>query len=100
MTVSKRPYEQFPVSLDFSANLAEGETITLDTVVAETYPARVDSTARLIATDPAPAVEGSSVAFTVEDGTSGEKHLAMVRVITSAGQKLQGDIWVDVVEAI
>jgi hypothetical protein len=101
MTIYKSPYEQFGVSLDFSADIGAGNTITsISAVTAVNNLTQANSTAEVIAAAPAPAISssGTAVAFEVTGGVVGESHLISVQIVTSVGEKYQGDVTLRVVE--
>jgi len=101
MTIYKSPYEQFGVSLDFSADIGPGNTLTsINAVTAINNLTQTDSTAEVIAAAPAPSISssGTAVAFEVTGGVVGETHLISVRIVSSVGERYQGDVTLRVVE--
>jgi hypothetical protein len=101
MTVYKNPYEQFSVSLDFSNDVGAGNTIaSINAVTAISNLTGLDSTAEVVAATPAPSVSssGTAVAFDVTGGVAGETHTISVQVVSSIGEKYQGEITLRVVE--
>ena len=98
MTVYKTPFEQFAVSLDFAADIGVGSSIaSITSVTATSNLTRLDSTASVIATSPAPAISGTGVVFTVIGGVTGERHTIAVQIVSSNGEKYQGDITLEIV---
>jgi hypothetical protein len=106
LTIYKAPYEQFAVSIDFAADIGTGNSIASVTAVTATSNLTgLDSTADVIASTPAPAISGTAVAFTlagqVADGPSGgvvgERHTVTVQIVSSIGEKYQGDITLEIV---
>lgn len=98
-TITKTPFEQFAYALDFSAKLENGETLATASVTAKTFLGGTDTTAEVIASNPAPAISGTTVVFTVTGGQVGEKHLIEVEVTTSAGSKYEGGVHLEITEA-
>lgn len=98
MTVYKCPYEQFAVSLDFSADIGTGKSIASITAVTATSDlTRLESTEEVIASSPAPAISGTAVVFTVVGGVAGERHTIAVQIVSSIGEKYQGDVTLEIV---
>ena len=101
MTIYKSPYEQFGVSLDFSVDIGAGGTVTgISAVTAVNSLTQASSTAEVIAAAPAPSIasSGTAVMFEVTGGVVGESHLISVQIVTSLGEKYQGDVTLRVVE--
>ena len=101
MTIYKFPYEQFAVSLDFSADIGPGNTVTsINAVTAINNLTQANSTAEVIAASPAPSISssGTAVAFEVTGGVVGETHLISVQIVSSIGEKHQADVTLRVVE--
>ena len=96
--IEKQPYEEKDYSFDFSAELETGETITLVSCTATNLVTGVDSSEALISDSPAPLVNGELVVFWLQDGADGERHNLNIRVQTSKGQKLEGDLDLFVIE--
>ena len=101
MTIYKSPYEQFGVSVDFSADIGPGQSVTsISAVTAVNNLTQASSTAEVIAGAPLPSISssGTAVVFEVAGGVVGESHLISVRIVTSLGEKYQGDVTLRVVE--
>ncbi len=99
MTIYKSPYEQFAVSVDFSADIGTGNSIaSITAVTATSNLSGLDSTAEVIAASPAPAIVGTAVSLTVLSGVVGERHTISVQIVSSIGEKYQGDIILEIVE--
>ena len=101
MTIYKSPYAQFGVSLDFSEDIGAGNTLTsINAVTAINTLTQANSTAEVIAASPAPAISssGTAVVFEVTGGVVGETHLISVQIVSSIGEKYQGDVTLRVVE--
>lgn len=93
MTIYKSPYEQFAVSIDFAADIGSGNSIaSINSVTATNNLSRTDSTAEVIAAAPAPQISGTAVAFEVTGGVVGEMHTLSVQIVSSIGEKYQGEI--------
>ena len=98
MTVYKAPFEQFGISLDFAADIGSGNRIaSIASVTAVNDLSGLDSTAEVIATSPAPMISGTAVAFTVQGGVVGETHTIAVQIVSSIGEKYQGDVTLRIV---
>ena len=101
MTVYKNPFEQFAVSLDFSNDVGAGNTLSsISAVTATSNLTGQDSTAEVIATAPEPAISssGTAVVFEVCGGVVGETHTISVQIVSSIGEKYQGDMTLRIVE--
>jgi hypothetical protein len=99
MTIYKAPYEQFAVSLDFSADIGAGNSIaSITAVTAKSSLTGLNSTEEVIASDPPPAISGTAVVFTVMGGVVGERHTIAVQIVSSIGEQYQGDITLEIVE--
>jgi hypothetical protein len=59
---------------------------------------QADSTAGVIASEPPPAISGTAVVFEVTGGVVGETHTISVQIISSIGEKYQGDVTLRIVE--
>jgi len=95
MTIYKSPYEQFGVSLDFTAAIGAGNTLTgISAVTAVNNLTQANSTAEVIAPTPAPSISssGTAVVFQVTGGVVGETHLISVEIVSSIGEKHQEDV--------
>jgi hypothetical protein len=98
MTVYKAPFEQFAVSLDFAADLGAGNSIaSIIAVTAVSDLSGLDSTPEVVASDPPPQISGTAVAFEVIGGVAGETHTISVQIVSSIGEKYQGDITLRIV---
>jgi molybdopterin-binding protein len=98
MTIYKAPFEQFAVSLDFAADIGSGNSIaSIVSVKAVSDLTGLDSTEEVIATTPAPTISGTAVAFEVTGGAVGETHTISVQIISSIGEKYQGDVTLRIV---
>ena len=96
--IPKQPFEEINYAVDFSPDLAAGVTLTLVSCTAVNVATGADSTAAVIAAAPPPAVAGQTVAFCAKDGTDGDVHKITVKVSTSAGEKLEADLDLFIVE--
>jgi hypothetical protein len=93
MTVYKSPFEQFAVSLDFSADIGAGNSIaSITSVTATSNLTGLNSTAQVIASSPSPQISGTAVVFEVMGGVVGETHTVSVQIVSSIGEKYQGDV--------
>jgi hypothetical protein len=98
MTIYKAPFEQFAISIDLAADIGTGNRIASITAVTATSDlTRLDSTEEVIASSPAPAISGTAVVFTVMGGVVGERHTISVQIVSSIGEKCQGDITLEIV---
>ena len=94
MTIYKNPFEQYGVSLDFAADVGAGNTVAqIAAVTAENNLTGLDSTAEVIAAHPAPQIDssGTAVDFEVIGGVLGEIHTISVQIVSSVGEKYQGE---------
>jgi hypothetical protein len=99
MTVYKCPYEQFAVSIDFAADIGSGNSIASITAVTATSDlSGLDSTAEVIAPSPVPSIVGTAVSLTLLGGVVGERHTISVQIVSSIGEKYQGDLTLEIVE--
>ena len=101
MTIYKCPFEQFAVSLDFTADVGTGNTIAnISSVTAISNLTGLDSAAEVIAATPAPTISssGTAVVFEVTGGVVGETHTISVQIVSSIGEKYQGDLTLRIVE--
>jgi hypothetical protein len=107
MTIYKAPYEQFGVSVDFAADIGAGNSIaSITAVTAMSNLMQLDSTPEVIASTPAPAISGTAVTFTLagkatggpSGGVVGERHTISVQIVSSIGEKYQGDVTLEIVE--
>jgi len=96
--IQKQPFEEKDYSFDFSGELEPGETITLVSCKATNMMTGADSCETIIGKDPAPTVSGQIVVFWLNNGTDGEQHHVTLKVETSKGQKLEGDLDLFIVE--
>jgi len=93
MTIYKTPYEQFGVSIDFAADIGAGNSVaSINAVSATNNLTGTNSTAEVIASPPAPLITGTAVAFEVTGGAVGETHTLSVEIVSSIGEKYQGDL--------
>jgi hypothetical protein len=98
MTIYKAPFEEFAISLDFAADIGSGNSIaSITDVTASSDLTRLDSTAEVIATNPAPAISGTAVTFTVTGGVAGETYTIAVQIVSSLGEKYQGEVTLRIV---
>lgn len=94
MTIYKSPFEQFAVSLDFTSDIGAGNTLaSISAVSALNELTQTDSTAEVIApVPPTISSSGTAVVFQVTGGVAGETHTISVQIVSSIGEKYQGDI--------
>jgi hypothetical protein len=98
MTIYKTPFEQFAVSLDFSADLGAGNNVaSVSAVTAINNLTGVVSTAEVIVSTPPPAPTGTAVVFEVTGGVVGETYTISVQVVSSIEEKYQGDVTLRIV---
>lgn len=88
----KQPFEVKDYSFDFSPELDADETISLLSCETTNLATGEDSSDAVIGDDPAPVVVGQTVVFWLKDGEDGERHNISIKVETSKGQKLEGDL--------
>jgi hypothetical protein len=80
--LTKQPFEEFPVSANFAAELADGETITDAVVTAKRQSDGVDTTATIL--NGTRAIATPLVTQPIKAGASGERHVITMKVTTSA----------------
>ena len=90
LSVTKTPFEQINLSMDFTP-VAGADGITLLSVVSTNLATGQDSSSQIIMTSPVPAVVGSTdvVVFRVQAGANGQTHIVGVRV----QDNVNGQIW-------
>jgi hypothetical protein len=99
MTIYKAPYEQFAISIDFAADIGAGNSIaSITAVTATSNLSGLDSTAEVIAASPGLAIVGTAVSLRVLGGVVGERHTISVQIVSSIGEKYQGDLTLEIVE--
>ena len=99
MTIYKYPFEQFAIEIDFSADIGSGNGIaSITAVTASNDLTHQDSTAEVTAATPAAAILGTAVELTVMGGVAGEQHTITVQIVSSIGEKYQGEITLRIVE--
>ena len=95
--IVKQPYEVLNWIHDFSPDCQSGVTLTLVSITATNLLTEGNSTSLVIGANPAPLVNGQTVCFQVQDGSSGDQHEIDIRVTTSAEQ-LEADLLLFVVQ--
>lgn len=85
-TLEKQPYERRQYSMDFTALMTTGETISSYGVTSEVLGG---GTSNL--TIDTIAVSGQTLTFWIEGGTSRSRYKIECRVVTSIGQQLEAD---------
>jgi hypothetical protein len=90
--ITKQPFERKDYSFDFSEELEADETIELISCQALDLGSGKDASEGIISADPAPVVSDLKVIFWLEDGEDGDRYNVRIRVETSKGQKLEGDV--------
>jgi hypothetical protein len=85
-TLTKQPYEYRQYSMDFSALMTTGETISTYTVTSELIGG--GTTDLVIDTI---ASSGQIITFWIDGGTQRNRYKIECRVVTSIGQKLEAD---------
>jgi len=90
--IVKQPYEVLNWIHDFSPDCQPGVTLTLASITATNLLTQANSSSLVIGSNPAPAVNGQTVCFQVQDGSSGDQHEIDIRVTTSAGEQLEADL--------
>jgi hypothetical protein len=99
MTIYKAPFDQFSVSFDFAVEVKAGNSVaSIASITATSDLTKLDSTAEVIASSPAPEISATVVTFWVQGGVVGETHTIAVQIISSIGERHQGDITLRIVE--
>ena len=96
-TTTKKPYEVFPLSVDFQDVLATGETISTAAASSVLLGGYAEESSSLVSAS-APTIDGTTVLFSIQGGADGQTHLVRVQITTSDGNKYQEDITVVVQE--
>lgn len=86
-TVTLDPFEFFPVTVGFAAELSDGETISNPSASAINKNTGVDSSSIVLLGTP--SVDGPNIVQKVKGSASGEKHVVSIIAETS-----QGNAWV------
>lgn len=91
-SVAKQPSEILPVTIDFTAELATGETVVSAVVTSRNAATGVDSSATILSGGA--SVATPRVSQKVTAGTSGDKHIITMLATTSASpiNKYEGEI--------
>ena len=90
MTVYKYPFEQFAISIDFAGQLGNGGGIaSVSGVTAVNDLSKANSTSEVIMAEPAPAISGTEVTFTITGGVPGETHTISTQIVSTAGARYQ-----------
>jgi len=99
MTIYKTPFDRFAVSFDFAAEVkADNSVASIASITATSDLTKLDTTAEVIASSPAPGISGTVVTFWVQGGVAGETHSIAVQIVSSIEEKYQGDITLRIVE--
>lgn len=95
--IHKKAYEKFPREIDFTPNLATGETVVShDLTCVDTATGLSSSTAMIDSSSLATPV----VTIIVKGGVTGGKHHIQVLATTSLGNVYDKDIMLEIVETI
>ena len=93
--LEKPAYNEEFRTLDFSLQLASGETISSATVTISELHTGIDTSATMIS-GVAP-YNSTSVKYKLSGGTADTTYQRIIRVVTSTGQKLEEQLQVKVV---
>lgn len=85
----KQPYEEFDTFYDFTELLGSGETITDATFTSHNEDTGADSTTAI--KNGNAVVIGGKMFQKIKAGTDGERHVLTYRIVTSLGNKWEGD---------
>ena len=88
--VSKQPGELFPLTVDYTPELATGETVSSAVVTSRNAATGADSSATILSG--AVTVASPKVTQKVTAGTSGDRHIITMLATTSTGNKYEGEI--------
>lgn len=82
LRISKQPYEEFPISVTFAPELAEGETVVSAELACKRESDGADTLATIV--NGAAVVASPLVTVKVRAGATGERHVITVKATTSA----------------
>lgn len=88
--VTKQPSEIFPITVDFAAELATGETVASGSVTARNASTGADTTSTVL-TGSATA-SGTTLARKVTGGTDGVDHVLTFAATTSASNVYEAEV--------
>ncbi len=88
--VSKQPGELFPLTIDFSPELATGETVTSAVVTTRDATTGVDTSSTI--KSGSHTVASPKVTQKVTAGATGDRHILTIKATTSAGNVYEGEI--------
>lgn len=98
IVITKQPFEEQDYSFSFSPQLEATETISLISLKATNLATSEDSSGTIIGDNPAPMISGQSVIFWIKNGNDGDRHGLKIKIQTSGGRKLEGNLWLAVIE--
>jgi hypothetical protein len=94
--IEKQPSEKQDYVYSFAGKMMAGETMTLVSFVVMNLKTGNDESTKVVSADPSPSVVGQEVFFWLEDGTDGDSDNINIQVVTSRGQKLEGNLWLSI----
>ena len=89
-SVTKQPAEVFPVTVDFAAELATGETVSSGTVTARNASTGVDTTSTV--TTGSATASGTTLAKKITGGADGVDHILTFTATTSASNVYEAEV--------
>ena len=90
--VNKQPWERFPVSIDFSADMETGEVVVAGSSEYEVEAATVDDP--IVVEDSVTVVDDTKLQVTIYGGVSGTKYKVNMRAYVNADKKLEDDFYI------
>lgn len=99
-SLTKDPAEVLDLTVDMSAGISAGDSISGNSVVAWNTQTQADDSATIIATSPAPfVVQGTSkIQFRVQAGSTGGVYDLRVTAQCASGQVLEGDVTLNITQ--
>lgn len=94
----KQQWERLPVSVDFSLNMNDGETINAtesEVIVVDTLT-RQDVSSTMIMTDSVSVIDGTKLQAVIKAGESKHAYKASFRAYISDSKRLEQDIYFEV----
>lgn len=88
-TLTKAPYEFFPIYLNFSAELLGGETISSFTLTCVNTRNSLNTISSIVDSS---EISGVKVKVMVKDGGIGEQHKVTAKISTDAGNIYEKDV--------
>lgn len=95
--IAKKPYEKFPIKVNFSVDLDTLETISTYTITCINTLTGANTLSTIVNTS---SVANPDVKVTVQAGTAGEVHKITVKATTNLGNIYEDEIWLEIADSI